>query len=98
MISLFGSRKPDHPMADIKEARKLLEELPAGDAFRCADELTHWLHSVMTEESFKAEYRAQLIQILDETAQTQLRKLATPHLPSAAVWRSISSIMSAGRL
>jgi hypothetical protein len=69
-------------MADIKEARKLLEELPAGDAFRCADELTHWLHSVMVEESFKAEYRAQLIQLLDETAQTQLRKLARNYMVS----------------
>ena len=41
MISLFGSKKPDHPMADIKEARKLLEELPANDALKCAEELTH---------------------------------------------------------
>ena len=82
MISLFGSRKPDHPMADIKEARKILGELPTNDAFKCADELSHWLASVMAEEGFKAEYRAQLIQLLDEAAQTQLRKLARDYMAS----------------
>jgi hypothetical protein len=86
MISLFGSKKPDHPMADIKEAKKLLEDLPTGDAFKCADELAHWLESVVTAEGFKPEYRAQLIQLLDETAQAHLRKLtrdymASPRLP-----------------
>src|SRR5471030_335977 len=82
MISLFGSKKPDHPMADIKEARKLLEELPTNDAFKCTDELTHWLESVMAEEGFKPEYRAQLVQLLDETAQTHVRKLARDYLVS----------------
>src|SRR5450759_2779122 len=82
MISLFGSKKPDHPMAGIKEARKILEELPTNDAFKCADELTHWLESVVGAEGFKAEYRAQLIQLLDETAQTHLRKLARDYMVS----------------
>jgi len=82
MISLFGSRKPDHPMADIKEARKLLDELPSNDAVKCADELGHWLESVMAEEGFKPEYRAQLIQLLDETAQIHLRKLARDYMAS----------------
>jgi len=82
MISLFGSKKPDHPMADIKEARKILGELPANDAFKCADELSHWLASVMAEEGFKPEYRAQLIQLLDETAQIPLRKLGRDYIVS----------------
>jgi hypothetical protein len=82
MISLFGSKKPDHPMADIKEARKLLGELPGNDAFKCTDELSHWLESVMPEEGFKPEYRAQLVQLLDETAQIHLRKLARDYMSS----------------
>ena len=82
MISLFGSKKPDHPMADIKEARKILGELPTTDAFKCADELTHWLESVMAEEGFKPEYRAQLVQLLDETALLHLRKLARDYMVS----------------
>jgi len=82
MISLFGSKKPDHPMADIKEARKLLAELPANDAFRCVEELTHWLESVSAAEGFKPEYRAQLTQLLNETAQPHLRKLTRDYMVS----------------
>jgi hypothetical protein len=82
MISLFGGKKPDHPMADIKEARKLLEGLPSGDAFKCVDELANWLESVMAAEGFKPEYRAQLVQLLDETAQAHLRKLARDYMAS----------------
>jgi len=83
MISLFGGKKPDHPMADMKEARKLLEELPANDAFKCVDELGHWLESVMAEEGFKPEYRAQLIQLLDETAQIHVRKLGRDYMAAS---------------
>lgn len=87
MISLFGSKKPDHPMTDIKEAKKLLEELPTNDAFKCADELTHWLESVRAAEGFKPEYRAQLVQLLDETAQVHLRKLARDYMASPRLAR-----------
>ena len=82
MIKLFGSRKPDHPMADLKEAKKLLAELPTGDAFKCLDELGHWLESVMAEEGFKPEYRVQLVQLLDEAAQIPARKLARDYMAS----------------
>ncbi len=87
MISLFGGNKPDHPMADIKEARKLLEELPAGDALSCADELSHWLASVMAEDGFKPDYRARLVQLLDEKAQAHLRKLAREYMLSPRLAR-----------
>ncbi|MFH1603450.1 MAG: hypothetical protein ABIH03_06050, partial [Pseudomonadota bacterium] len=83
MISLFGGKKPDHPMAEMKEARKLLEELPTNDTLKCADELGHWLESVMAEEGFKPEYRAQLIQLLDETAQTHVRKLTRDYMAAS---------------
>lgn len=97
MISLFGSKKPDHPMAEIKEARKLLEDLPGGDAFKCVDELTHWLQSVMAEQGFKPDYRAQLVQLLDETAQIHVRKLTRDYLTSprlakiqeARLWKAL---------
>jgi len=83
MISLFGGKKPDHPMAGMKEARGLLEELPGNDAFKCVDELAHWLQSVVAEQDFKPEYRAQLIQLLDETAQPHVRKLARDYMAAS---------------
>ena len=80
MLKIFGGGKPDHPMADIKEARRILGDVPAADAVKALDELSHWFESVRTTEGFKPEYRAQLVQLIDETAQVHARKLARDYL------------------
>src|SRR5688572_4074448 len=79
MIKLFGA-KPDHPMADPKEARRILEQLPAQDHFKSLDELTHWLESVSAAEGFKPEVRIQVLLLIDEAAQARLRKLTRDYL------------------
>jgi hypothetical protein len=75
-MKLFGGGKPDHPLADPKEARRVLEALPAGDAAKAVEELMHWIESVVAAEGFKPEARIQLLLLLDDTAQPRLRKLA----------------------
>ena len=80
MLKIFGSSKPDHPMGDIKEARKILEQIPGNDSFKAIDELFHWLESVRTVEGFKPEYRAEIIQLIDDAAQVHARKLARDYL------------------
>lgn len=82
-MKLFGGGKPDHPMADLKEARRLLEELPTQDSFKATEELAHWLESVSTVEGFKPEHRLQLLLLIDETAQAPVRKLAREYLATA---------------
>lgn len=79
MIKLFGG-KPDHPMADAKEAKRILESLPAGDAAKALEELEHWLDSLATAEGFKPEQRIGLLFTVDEAAQTRLRKLVREYL------------------
>lgn len=80
MLNIFGGRRPDHPMADIKEARKILGDVPTNDAFRAVEELSHWLDSVRTAEGFEPQYRAELVQLIDESAQNPLRKLSRDYL------------------
>ena len=80
MLNLFGSSKPDHPMAELKDARRILDEIPANDAFRALDELTHWLESVRTTEGFKPDDRVQLAQLIDEAAQVHARKLQRDYI------------------
>ena len=77
--------KPDHPMFDVKEARKLLADLPNNDAFKALDEITSWLTSVKDTPDFRPEVRAEIIMLLDETGQPLhadlLREyLCAPHL------------------
>lgn len=87
MLNLFGSGRPDHPLADLKEARKILDAVPANDSFRALDELAHWHESVRAVEGFKSEYRAQLVQMIDEAAQLHVRKLSREYLSSPRLSR-----------
>ena len=82
-MKLFGGGKPDHPLADPKEAKRLLEALPADDPVKAVDELLHWLESVSATEGFKLEARIHLLFLLDDTAQVRLRKLARDYFAAS---------------
>lgn len=77
-MALFGS-KPAHPLADPKEAKRVLEALPANDPYKALDELAHWLESVAGAEGFKADARLQLLFMLDDNAQPRVRKLSAEY-------------------
>jgi hypothetical protein len=79
MIGIFSSTRSDHPMADLREAKRLLAALPA-EPQQALEELTHWLDSVTSEASFKPESRAQLVQLIDEAGQAPARKFARDYL------------------
>jgi hypothetical protein len=83
MLGIFNGPRSDHPLADLKEAKRLLEGLPASDPLRSLGEITHWLDSVRAEASFKPESRAQLIQLLDEAGQAPARRLAREYLSAS---------------
>lgn len=72
---IFGKRC-DHPMADIKSAQALLNELPRNDALKSIMELTDWIESVASREDFKLTDQFAVLSLLDETAQPYARKLA----------------------
>ena len=80
-MKLFGAGKPDHPMADRKDATRLLGELPAQD-LKALEELAHWYDSLSTAEGFKPEERAQRLAMVDEAAQPRVRKLSKDFLAS----------------
>jgi hypothetical protein len=81
-MKLFGS-KPDHPLADPKEAKRLLEALPDNDPVKALDELAHWMESVAAAEGFRPEARIQLLLQLDDAAQPRVRKLAKDYFGAA---------------
>lgn len=79
MLKFFGQGQPDHPMADPRDARRLLEELAARDD-QAVEELTHWHESLVTAEGFRPERRFELVAQIDEAAQPRLRKLTREYL------------------
>jgi hypothetical protein len=82
-MKLFGGGKPDHPLADPKEAKRLLEALPANDPVKALDELMHWMESVTATEGFKPDLRIQLLLMLDDAAQQRVRKLSKDYFGDA---------------
>lgn len=82
MLKLFGGGKPDHPMADPKEARRLLDDLPTQDPVMMLEELAHWLESVSKAEGFRLEQRLQVLFHIDDAAQAHTRKIARDYFAS----------------
>ena len=79
-MALFGSGAPDHPMAGIRQARKLISELPADDPVKALDEVAFWLDSIGRTEAFKVDHRFELIDLLDQAAKSHQRKLTQDYL------------------
>jgi len=82
-MKLFGAGKTEHPMSDVKDARKILDAIPSGDPFKALEDLNHWLESVRSWESFKPEHRLLLMEMVDDAAQSHLRKLQLDYLSSS---------------
>ena len=68
--------KPDHPMADLKEARRLLAELSLGDLVDALEHVTHWTQSLAGTEGFTVDERIKRYLLLDEAAQPHQRRVA----------------------
>ena len=67
-------------MADPREARRILEQLPAQDPFKALEELAHWHESIGAAEGFRLESRIALLLAVDDAAQARVRKLAKDYL------------------
>ena len=76
MLSGIFGKKSDHPMADIKSAQALLNDLPKNDAYKSLMELSEWIESVADNTDFKPDHQFAVLRLLDETAQSYTRKLA----------------------
>ncbi len=83
----FFSAKSDHPLADAKEARRVLGELAAREAAPALDEISNWLESVVADEILRPAERLTLVFQLDEAAQAHARKLGRDYLTSPRLGR-----------
>jgi hypothetical protein len=90
-IGTFGGLlgpKVDHPLADGKELRRVLAELPADNGFKALDEIAGWLDSLRTADDFPAELLLEVLRQLDDAAQPHLRRLGRDYLQASRMSRS----------
>lgn len=75
MLGIFG-KKSDHPLADIKSAQQILDDVPKNDALNAVQELTDWLDSLVgMADDFRLDHEFAVLRMLDEAAQPHVRKL-----------------------
>ncbi|MCC7485805.1 MAG: hypothetical protein IT529_12570 [Burkholderiales bacterium] len=67
-------------MADAKQARRIVAELPASDPAKALQEITDWLDSMNRTEGFKADRRFENLDLLDGAAKNHQRKLSQDYL------------------
>lgn len=79
MLGWFSTGKVDHPLADAKESRKAIADLPK-DTHKAMAEIAFWLDSVNTTEGFKLDRRFELVDELDQAARAHVRKLSQEYL------------------
>src|SRR5262245_36949798 len=80
----FGRKAlPDHPMADLEEAQKLIALIPESEPDKGPAEITHWASIVNTTESFTPGRRVRILMALDAAARPLWRKQALQYLMPA---------------
>lgn len=87
MLGIFAA-KSDHPLADAKEAKRVLAELAGREAASALDEVASWVESVATDEKLRLSERLSLIFQLDEASQVHARKLSRDYLTSPRLGRT----------
>ena len=87
MLGLFTA-KGEHPLADAREAKRVLGELPAKDPVAALDSAGAWLESLPATTDFRPERRLELILQIDETVLPQTRRLCREYLTAKRLGRT----------
>lgn len=87
-LKWMGGGKADHPMADARQAQRIVAELPASDAGKALQEITEWLESLNATEGFKLDRRFENIDLLDGAAKNHQRKLSQDYLSTSRQQKS----------
>ena len=81
ILNLFSSR-PDHPLGDPRELKRVIAELPLDNSFRAVDEVYGWYESLMVANDFRIDHLFDVVRQLDEAAQPFIRRLSRDYLHS----------------
>jgi len=75
MLGIFKN-KSDHPLANLKSAQKLLDDLPKTDVVLVLQEIAHWIEALFDPSNeFRIDHQFAVLCMLDEAAHPHLRKV-----------------------
>ena len=82
MLGFLTGGKVDHPMADIKQARDIVADLPS-DPLKALADITGWLDSLRDTKAFRVDRLFENIDLLDGAAKNYQRKLAQDYFATS---------------
>lgn len=82
MLGFLTGGKVDHPMADSKQAREIVADLPS-DSLKALADITGWLDSLRDTKAFKVDRLFENIDLLDGAAKNYQRKLAQDYFATS---------------
>jgi len=75
VLGLFG-KKSDHPLADMKSAQLLLDDISKTDSIKALQELSEWLETLRADaEDLRLDHHWAVLRLFDQAAQPHVRKL-----------------------
>lgn len=83
----FFPQRPDHPLADPKELKRILAELHLDKPAKAIDEVRGWFESLEHAEHFRLDRYFDVLRQLDDAAQAHLRPLLRDYLQAPRLSR-----------
>lgn len=84
----IGGTKTDHPLADSRELRRIIGDIPADNTFKAIDEIIGWLESLQGTRDFPEDRLYEALSRLDDAAQPHLRRQARDYLHAPRLSRA----------
>ena len=76
MLSTIFGKKSGHPLATMKSAQAILDDLPTGDAYGSLAEITGLVELLMKGNEFKLDFQLEMLRFLDGAASSYVRKMS----------------------
>jgi hypothetical protein len=80
ILDLFIDKTGPHPLADAKERKRILAQVPVKDDLKSVDEVGGWLESIVNSDGFPLLALLEAIREFDEAGQPHLRRLTRHYL------------------
>lgn len=87
-LTRIGGAKMGHLLADPRELRRVIDEIPGDNAFKALDQIVGWLESLQVVPDFPEDRLYEAVSRLHTAAQPHLKRLARDYLHSPRLSRS----------
>lgn len=80
MLSWLISEKVDHPLANAKDATRIVDEFPFKDPQKCVEDASYWITSVNETPELRWDKRYEVLSLLDAATRKSQEQLLAAYV------------------